>query len=65
MLQECPFNNFSSKTFYTKRSKIRPDNEMLAETFISQAYLQFLICEEELWGGMGGAWMDPQTCGSL
>lgn len=54
---ECPFNCFSSKKFYTKGSKICPDSEMKAETFISQAYLQFLICGEEARGGVEGAWM--------
>lgn len=32
---------------------------MIAETFISQAYLQFLICEEEPLGGMEDAWTVP------
>lgn len=59
MLLECPSNYFSSKKFYRKGSKICPDNEKPAETFISQAYLQFLICGGEWWGGMGGTWMVP------
>lgn len=56
ILWECPF---PPKKFYTKGSKICPDNEKTAETFTSQAYLQFLTCGEEPWGEMEGAYTVP------
>lgn len=32
---------------------------MIVEAFTSQAHLQFLICGEEPWGEMEGAWTVP------